>query len=82
MNRKESSFIGSPKWLKNKKATINPKNNGNNGFQYALTAALTLTLIWAEGGQGGNFTPPPSIWFSLNKSKTVKAVILEICSIQ
>ena len=62
LNRKESSFIGSPKWLKNKKATINPKNNGNNGFQYALTAALNYQNInpnlgW--GGGGGNFTPPP-----------------------
>ena len=32
-----------------------------------------------EGG-GGNFTPPS--WFSLNNSKTVKAVTLEFCSIQ
>ena len=27
LNRKGPSYIGSPKWLKNKKATINPKNN-------------------------------------------------------
>ena len=41
LNRKET-YIDSPKWLKNKKATINPKNNDNNCFQYALTVALTM----------------------------------------
>ena len=34
------SYIVSPKWLKNKKATINPKNNDDKCFQYALTVAL------------------------------------------
>ena len=34
------SYIDSPEWLKNKKATINPKNNDDKCFQYALTAAL------------------------------------------
>ena len=34
------SSIGSPKWLKNKKATINPKNNDDNCFQYVITVAL------------------------------------------
>ena len=34
------SYIDSPKWLKNKKATINPKNEDNMCFQYALTVAL------------------------------------------
>ena len=29
------SYIHSPKWLKNKKATINPKNNDDKCFQYA-----------------------------------------------
>ena len=36
-----SSYIESPKWLKNKKATINPENTqGNECFQYAITAGL------------------------------------------
>ena len=35
-----SSYVDSPKWLKNKKATINSKNNDNNCFQYATIAAL------------------------------------------
>ena len=34
------SYTDSPKWLKNKKATINPKNNDNKYFQYAITIAL------------------------------------------
>ena len=29
------SYVGSPKWLKDKKATINPKNNDGKCFQYA-----------------------------------------------
>ena len=36
-----SSYINSPKWLKNKGATINPKNTRDNEyFQYAIIAAL------------------------------------------
>ena len=34
------SYIDSPEWIKNKKATINPKNNDDKCFQYALTIAL------------------------------------------
>ena len=33
------SYIDSPEWLKNKKAIINPKNNDDKCFQYALTVA-------------------------------------------
>ena len=39
------SYIDSPKWLKNKKATINPKNNDDKCFQYALTVALNHEKI-------------------------------------
>ena len=28
------SYIDSQEWLKNKKASINPKNNNDNCFQY------------------------------------------------
>ena len=34
------SYIDSPEWLKKKEETINPKNNDDNCFQYALTVAL------------------------------------------
>ena len=39
------SCIDSPKWLKDKKSTINPKNNGDKYFQYAVTLALNLDNI-------------------------------------
>ena len=39
------SYIGSPKWIKNKKPTINPKNNDYKCFQYAVTLALNLDKI-------------------------------------
>ena len=39
-----SLYIDSPKWLKTKKATINPKKNNAKCFQYAITVALN----WEE----------------------------------
>ena len=39
------TYIDSPKWLKNKKSTINPKNNDNKCFEYAVTLALNLDNI-------------------------------------
>ena len=39
------SYIDSPKWLKNKKATINPKNNDDRCFQYAIAVALNHEQI-------------------------------------
>ena len=39
------SYIDSPKWLKNKKSTINPKNSDYKCFQYAVTLALNLDKI-------------------------------------
>ena len=39
------SYIDSPKWLKDKKSTINPKNNDLNCFQYAATLALNFDNI-------------------------------------
>ena len=39
------SYIDSPKWLKNKKATINPKNSDDKCFQYVLTVALSYEKI-------------------------------------
>ena len=38
-------YIDSPKWLKNKKVTINPKNSHNNCFQYAVTVSLNYQSI-------------------------------------
>ena len=39
--------VDSPKWLKDKKSTINPKNNDDKCFQYAVTLALNLKLALA-----------------------------------
>ena len=39
------SYVDSHKWLKNKKATIKPKNNDDKCFQYALTIALNYQNI-------------------------------------
>ena len=39
------SYVDSPKWLKDKKSTINPKNNDDKCFQYAVTLALNLDKI-------------------------------------
>ena len=38
-------YIDSPKWLKNKNSTINPKNKDYKCFQYAATLALNLDNI-------------------------------------
>ena len=42
---KGGSYIDSRKWLKDKKSTINPKNNDYKCFQYAVTLALNLDKI-------------------------------------
>ena len=39
------SYIDSPKWLKDKKSTINPINNDYKCFQYAVTFSLNLDKI-------------------------------------
>ena len=39
------SYIGSPDWIKHKKATINPKNEDHKCFQHAATIALNYEKI-------------------------------------
>ena len=39
---RDGSYIDLPKWLKDRKSIINPKNNDNKFFQYAVTLALNL----------------------------------------
>ena len=39
------SYIESLKWPKDKKSTVNPKNNDDKCFQYAVTLALNLAKI-------------------------------------
>ena len=38
-------YIDSSKWLKNRKATVNPNNKDDRCFQYALTVALNHEQI-------------------------------------
>ena len=47
INRR-GSYIDSPKWLKDKKSTINPINNDYKCFQYAVTLALILEKNWKK----------------------------------
>ena len=42
---KGGSYIGSPKWLKDKKSTVNQKNNDFKCFQYATTLALNFDKV-------------------------------------
>ena len=42
---KGGSYIESPKWLKDKKCTINQKSTDNKCFQYATTLALNFSNI-------------------------------------
>ena len=39
------SYIDSPEWLKNEKATINTKNNNDKCFQFTLTVAINHKQI-------------------------------------
>ena len=39
------SYIGSPYWIKKKKATINPENTDDKRFQYAVNVALNYEEI-------------------------------------
>ena len=38
--KRGKSYIKSPEWLLNKRATINPKNKDNKCFRYSITVAL------------------------------------------
>ena len=55
--RKGLSYIDFPKWLKNKKATINPENNDDKCFQYALTATLNYQNINSHPERISNLRP-------------------------
>ena len=46
-----------PKWLKNKKTTINSKNNDEKCFQYAVAVALNHEQIKHHPERISNITP-------------------------
>ena len=43
--KRGKSYIKSPEWILNKRATKNPKNKDNKCFQYAITTALSHQKI-------------------------------------
>ena len=51
------SYIDSPKWLKDKKSTINPKNNDDKCFQYAVTLTLNLDKIKRDSQRTSKIKP-------------------------
>ena len=51
------SYTDSSEWLKNKKATVNPKNNDDKCFQYAIAAALNYQNIKNNPERISNIQP-------------------------
>ena len=50
-------YIDSPEWIKNKKSTINPKNNDYKCFQYAVTVSLNHDKINREPQRKSKIKP-------------------------
>ena len=51
------SYTESPKWIKNKKSTINPKNNDDMCFQYAVNIALNHDKIKKDSQRVSRIKP-------------------------
>ena len=94
LKRTGSSYIDSPKRVKSKKATIDPKNNDNNCFQYALTVALNYQDIKSHPERVSNLKPfidlydwkginlPPKQekdWKNLNQITSQLLLIFYLC---
>ena len=55
--KRGGSYIVVPEWIRNKKATINPKNDDENCFQYPLTIALNHEQIGDHPGRVSKVEP-------------------------
>ena len=55
--KRGKSYIKSPEWLVNKRATINPKNKDNKCFQYSITVALNHQNIENHPERISNIKP-------------------------
>ena len=55
--KRGKSYIKSPEWLRNKRATINPKNKDNKCFGYSITAALNHQNIENHPERVSNIRP-------------------------
>ena len=54
--KREKSYIKSPEWILNKRATINPKNK-DKCFQYSITVALNHQKIGNNAERISNIKP-------------------------
>ena len=57
VNFKWCSYNDSPRWLKNKKSAINPKNEDGKYAQYAATVALNFWKNWTITRKSFNIKP-------------------------
>ena len=55
--KRGKSYIKSPEWTLNKRATINPKNKDNKCFQYPITIALNHQNIESHSERLSNIKP-------------------------
>ena len=55
--KRGKSYIKSPEWVLNKRATINPKNKYNKCFQYSITVALNHQNIENHPERISNIKP-------------------------
>ena len=55
--KRGKSYIKSPKWVLNKRAKINPKNEDNKCFQYSITVALNHQNIESHPERISNIKP-------------------------
>ena len=55
--KRGKSYIKSPEWVLNKRATINPKNEDNKCFQYSITVALNHQNIESHPERISNIKP-------------------------
>ena len=55
--KRGKSYIKSPEWLINKRATINPKNKDDKCFQYSITVALNHQNIENHPERISNIEP-------------------------
>ena len=55
--KRGGSYIDSPEWIKKKRATINPKNEDDKCYQYAVTVALNYGEIESHPEIASNIKP-------------------------
>ena len=72
--KRGKSYIKSPEWILNKRATINPKNKNNKCFQYSETAALNHQNIENHPERISNIKPfiDHYNWKGINFSSGIK----------